>query len=444
MKIKLLIILLLIGIFVKGQVKNDSVNVIKEIKDIKNEVSTINKSMMDFKSELESKINEKDKTIEKLKKQKSKDSLEINKYKFVRNEQLNSYIESLDSINSINKQINDLKKSLLKEKDDVSTKIVDKLNTLINNKKKHLDIKKDLESKDSSLKNTTEAEKASDYLSYLNAYNFDFNSTDKTSGYLGNLNLFFNIKNSKATKWYINTGLKKIDYSFSNNNVTEDKIDNIKLNPLENINTVGNKYLTEYNRYTTSTKIKSWSGYFQLLHKITKIKNLYLHAHTEFQISKAIFKTSIQTLDTITNTITNSAPTPTIYNTLDNEYEIDKTYFGYYLGVGTTGDFLIVDNSDFKLRYFVQFSTGFSNIQEGNSRSINAFQEVKNNYSDFTPNFDSNKHFFHLLNTYVSNKINNLNLIIGTEIRGNYLSPPLYIFYVGINSDLDKIANLFQ
>jgi len=49
-----------------------------------------------------------------------------------------------------------------------------------------------------------------DNLTYLNAYNFDFNSTDKTSGYLGNLNLFFNLKNKLTpTNWFINAGLKK-------------------------------------------------------------------------------------------------------------------------------------------------------------------------------------------------------------------------------------------
>jgi len=49
----------------------------------------------------------------------------------------------------------------------------------------------------------------SDHLTYLNAYNFDFNTIDKTSGYLGNLNLFFQLKNGKATSnWYVNAGLK--------------------------------------------------------------------------------------------------------------------------------------------------------------------------------------------------------------------------------------------
>lgn len=284
----------------------------------------------------------------------------------------------------------------------------------------------------------------SDNLTYLNAYNFDFNSTDKTTGYLGNLNLFFNLKTPDATKYYINAGLKKIDYAFSNNNVTEDIIDNIKLKPLQNVSAIGDKYLTQYNRYTTSTKIRTWSGYFQLLHKITQIKNLYAHFHAELQISKVNFKTSIQTLDTITSTVTNTSSIPTLYNTLDKEYNIDKTYFGYYFGSGITGDFLVYDAANFKLRYFVQFTAGYSNIKPGNSRSINAFQKIKDNYSDFTPNFDTDNHFFHLFNTYVSNKVNGLDLIIGSEIRGNFISPPLYIFYVGINTDLDKIAKLFQ
>jgi len=102
-----------------------------------------------------------------------------------------------------------------------------------------------------------------------------------------------------------------------------------------------------------------------------------------------------------------------------------------------------VDAPKFKLRYFAQFTAGYSNIQPGNSKSINAFQTIKDNYSDFTPNFDTNNHFFHLFNTYISNKINDSDLIVGSEIRGNFTSPPLYIFYVGINTNLEKIVQLF-
>jgi len=284
-----------------------------------------------------------------------------------------------------------------------------------------------------------------DNLTYLNGYNFDFNSTDKTSGYLGNLNLFFMLKNNKKdTKWYINSGIKKINYAFSDNSVSEDAVDNIKFKPLQNVYAIGDKYLTEYNRYTTTTKINTWSGYFQLLHKISKIQNLYAHLHTELQISKVNFKTSIQTLDTLTTTVTNTTSIPQLYNTLDKEYSLDKTYFGYYFGTGITGDFIILDEPKFKLRYFVQGTVGFSNIKAGSTKSLNGFQTGKDNYSDFMPNFETNNHTFHLFNTYVSNKINGLDLIIGSEIRGNFTSPPLYIFYVGLNTDLENIAKLFQ
>jgi hypothetical protein len=284
-----------------------------------------------------------------------------------------------------------------------------------------------------------------DNLTYLNGYNFDFNSTDKTSGYLGNLNLFFMLKNNKKpTQWCINAGLKKINYAFSDNSVSEEAVDNIKLKPLQNVAAIGDKYLTEYNRYTTITKINSWSAYFQLMHKITKIQNLYAHLHTELQISKVNFKTSIQTLDTITTTVTNTSAIPALYNTLDKEYSLDKTYFGYYFGAGITGDFIILDKEPLKLRYFVQGTVGFSNIKSGSAKSLNGLQTVKDNYSDFMPNFETNNHTFHLFNTYVSNKINGLEIQIGSEIRGNFTSPPLYIFYVGLNTDLENIAKLFS
>jgi len=100
-----------------------------------------------------------------------------------------------------------------------------------------------------------------------------------------------------------------------------------------------------------------------LLHKISNIQNLYAHLHTELQISKVNFKTSIQTIDTITTTVTNTSTIPVLYNTLDKEYELDKTYFGYYIGTGITGDFIIVDKNllSFVILYKVLLAILISN-----------------------------------------------------------------------------------
>ncbi len=286
----------------------------------------------------------------------------------------------------------------------------------------------------------------SDNLTYLNAYNFDFNNSNTSSGYMGNLNLFFKLnKKDVESKWAINAGLKKTNYAFTNNNYATYVEENLLINPLDQLSEVGDKYYTEYNKYSTTSKISSWSAYFQLMYKVIKnFKNIYAHAHTELQISNVDYNIEKTNIQRVINSITTTENIPNLTPKLEDNASIHNTYFGYYLGGGLTGDFIIIDQENYKLRYFIQETIGFSNVQSGNSKSTFTDNNYFNNNVNYTGNFDSSKHFFHLLNTYISNKINGLDIIVGTEIRGVFDSPPLYIFYVGINTDLQKIGDLFR
>jgi hypothetical protein len=288
---------------------------------------------------------------------------------------------------------------------------------------------------------------ANDNLTYLNAYNFDFNNSSASSGYMGNLNLFFAInRKSGESKWAINAGLKKINYAFADSKYTTFAKENILIRPLDNVEAVGDKYYREFNQYTTTSKISSWSGYFQLLRRIAKdkIDHLYLHTHIELQISKVDFNTEKLNIQRDTATVAAIEDIPVLQTGLENNFSITNTFFGYYVGVGITGDFNIIKQDNYNLRYFVQETLGYSNLQLGNSKALLTQNEYFNNNVNFMGNFSSDRHLFHLLNTYVSNKINGLNIMIGAEIRGVFDSPPLYIFYVGINTDLQKIGGLFK
>ena len=288
-----------------------------------------------------------------------------------------------------------------------------------------------------------------DNLTYLNAYNFDFNNSNAASGYMGNLNLFFVLnKKSAEPGWAINAGLRKINYAFADTKYTAYEKENILIKPLDEVMNVNDKYLKEFNKYETTSKIGSWSAYFQVLHRIARhsIQSLYIHVHTELQISKVDFKTekfNIQS-DTVTVTAANVDKIPPLQTGLERNLNINNTYFGYYFAPGLTGDFNIIEADGYKLRYFMQESIGYCNLQLGNSKSLFTDENYYNNNVNFMGNFFSGKHFFHLLNSYVSNQINGLNIIVGTEIRGVFDAPPLYIFYVGVNTDLQKIGGLFK
>lgn len=300
------------------------------------------------------------------------------------------------------------------------------------------------EKTESKIKRKVVENKGDNNLTYLNGYNFDFSTTNSASGYLGNLNLFFKV--NEVGKWYINAGLKKINYAFSESEYAKTQIDNVAKNPLDDLTIAGTKYNKEFNKYTTSSKITSYSGYFQVLNKIfdKNIKNLYWHSHIEFQVSKVNYETAITTVQSIEKEVTPTTDLATILPILNTNYSINNTYFGFYFGTGITGDFKIIDSEEYKLTYFFQGTVGISNIQLGNNSNPFLESDYFKNNVNFTNNYDPSKHFFHLFNTYVSNKVNGLNLLIGTEIRGNFESAPLYIFYVGVNTDLEKIGALFK
>lgn len=283
-------------------------------------------------------------------------------------------------------------------------------------------------------------------LTYLNAYNFNFNSTSK-SGYLGHLSAFFKLDKSNE-KWYINAGLLKVNYSsLSSMDVNEDKIDNVLIKPLDELSE-GGKFLKEYNIYKSSLKISSYSAYVQVLRGVwsdkSKQNRIFVHGHLEFLVYDAEYSTNIETVqrDTLNATVQDIANG---FIKKINTQSVDKNnFYGIYFGAGLTGDFNIVSSDDYKLHFAFQGTVGFSNVEPGNGKHYVGNQDVENRNRDLIGNLGSNTYTFHLVHAYFTNSFNGLNLLIGTQIRGTFENPALYVFYVGVNTDLNKIAGLFK
>lgn len=103
-----------------------------------------------------------------------------------------------------------------------------------------------------------------------------------------------------------------------------------------------------------------------------------------------------------------------------------------------------MSSDDYKLHFAFQGTVGFSNVEPGNGKHYVGNQDVENRNRDLIGNLGSNTYTFHLVHAYFTNSFNGLNLLIGTQIRGTFENPALYVFYVGVNTDLNKIAGLFK
>jgi hypothetical protein len=288
-------------------------------------------------------------------------------------------------------------------------------------------------------------DKQTEHLTYLNAYNFDFNDTNN-SGYLGHLNAFFSL-NSKDT-WKINTGIMKINYtSVSTLNKSNSQIDSVLIKPLDVI-VPGSKYLKEYNVYNKNLKITSYSAYIQLMRKVWKsdngLSNVFVHGHMELLISDTEYTTEITNIQRDTVVATGENIDNTKFKQMISAKASEKnTFYGGYFGIGGTGDFKVCDTNAFSLNFFTQITLGLTNIQPGSGRSSIGDMDI-NNTADLSANMSSEHHFFHLIHSYFNSNFDGLNLIIGAQIRGPFEAPPLYAFYVGINTDLNKISALFN
>ena len=277
---------------------------------------------------------------------------------------------------------------------------------------------------------------------FTNAVNFDFGNTTKSStAYFGHLNYFFNVKNSdNLIKFYVNTGLIKVNYYSSEiNKRTIFQDDNVLENPL-NSTEPGQNYVKQFNKYDYDTKLSSYCGYVQLLRKIGKKYNiLFCHLHGELLV------TNVNTNITITNIAKENAVIPSnniipITNFLENEKSISTQNIGAFIGTGLTAKISFKKNPDDGsfINYFMQGTVGYSNTK------LNP--NLNNKQNNQPPSYEVNKSSspFFLIHSYFENNITGANIIIGSQIRGNFTNAPFYTFYIGLNLNLENFKKLLQ
>lgn len=276
-----------------------------------------------------------------------------------------------------------------------------------------------------------------DDFNFVNAVNFDFTNTSKTSAnYFGQLNYFFNLrKNGIISNWYANTGLMKLSYYSSLNKNTINRVDNVLENPLKT--QVGANYNIFYNKYEYDVKLSSLSAYAQLLRKFPGVKYNYLffHLHTEILITSLETNLQITNLQTETSTIPDTIFPISQY--LENNQSDIKQFVGAYFGLGLTAKpNFNLENT--KINCFFQGTVGLSNTQ----LSQKLIEINENNTKPFTN--DKSSAAFFLIHSYFENNLTGVNLVIGSQIRGNFTTQPLYMFYIGLSTNLENLTNLLK
>ena len=96
-------------------------------------------------------------------------------------------------------------------------------------------------------------------LTYLNAANFDFNESVKTS-YLGKLNIF--AQDIKESPLGFNAGIMRIKFNYKDSSNSTYYMENRLIHPLDSIKQ-GQQYLRQFNKYTTTRSNVTWSFYVQ-------------------------------------------------------------------------------------------------------------------------------------------------------------------------------------
>ena len=272
---------------------------------------------------------------------------------------------------------------------------------------------------------------------FLNGINFDFEGQDKTK-YVGHFNIYvpatYVTAKTKKNNWGINTGIMKISYS-PKDSLVDVKTENVLINPLDIIDGTGDKYNKQYNRYSTQTKVSSFSLYVQPMYRFKTLgtAQIYVHGHLELLMSKYVTNTKIKTIQSEEITIQDGDPIPNeadFIKLLPTKTSKNVDLNTGNFGGGLTFDFNFKDNCVL----FFQATVGFSL-----------------NHADDVPTIDDDGNYtidtsgkslkFYLVRTYFQYFTSKATqLIIGTDIRGYFpKQTPYTSVYVGINLGLDKI-----
>lgn len=294
-----------------------------------------------------------------------------------------------------------------------------------------------------------ERARAKGKLMYLNAYNFDFNSSLK-SNYLGHFNVLLPPK--KKYSWGVNLGVMKINY---NNNFDDDSIfamQNVLINPLDSIRP-GTKYIKEFNKYKSTYQNTGWSIYIQPMFQINSDINskIYLHGHIELFINNWSVTTTFTNIQKDTVKI-DANNTRGGYFYAPSNFISNKTLYNGYFGAGLTFDLCPWETSSLFIQGTIGWTTNFpqsasvADLVNKTNAAMNGPTIISTRGGVPYSQINSSKKgsIFYLSRVYLKQDISSSStIIIGADIRGIFPEyNPLYAVYVGLNLDLTVLAKL--
>ncbi len=266
-----------------------------------------------------------------------------------------------------------------------------------------------------------------DKINILTAGNFDFGEKVKLN-YLGHINFYS--PNINGKRFGINCGVMKINYNDTNQLLESYSKDNILLNPLKNP-AVGDKYISQFNRYKFSLKNVNWSNYCQLillLNKFDAQSKFYLNLHGELAINRVNIDYEFNTLyqDTM---IFDSTNVSNVYRAnVNTNGSQQKSFYNWYLGTGITGDIFICE----KGRLFTQLNAGVT-------KGIPYFPSILNYNSLVQDNPERKYSIFYMYRFYYLHTISDAAKgVFGADIRGMGKVDPQYALYLGLTIDVAK------
>ena len=172
-----------------------------------------------------------------------------------------------------------------------------------------------------------------------------------------------------------------------------------------------------FNQYDYEVKFNSYSAYVQFLMTYFNSKNIYLHLHGEFLVTNILTEINIKNLEKKTLEQQNITP---LISYLPEKINYDRQNLAGYFGGGITAKYNFFDDKKTNINYFLQLTSGISKTQVNPKLiSIN---------SNLLPKYDEAKSLepFFIVHSYFENDISNVNIIIGSQIRGDFKNPPLY------------------
>jgi hypothetical protein len=298
-------------------------------------------------------------------------------------------------------------------------------------------------------------------ITYLNAANFNFDDNADAS-YLGKLNIF--APNIGKTPFGFNAGIMRVKFNYNDTSHSRYYIENRKIHPLDSIKQ-GNKYLREYNKYTTTRSNTIWSFYVQPMYRLVtwaksaKTDNglpnslpnaIYLHLHAELLVNKTNVTSTIENLQRDTSLVDTIKPGIAYFYSPTKSIIDDRTFLNGYFGLGLNFNLDPFGNGN--SRFFFQPTIGITtNYPNWASQDISSttvsLVPVRGSNTIVTPVYQPLKSkWFYLVRTeFIQNISDDAQLIIGSDIRGLFPKfNPVYATYVGVNVNVNAIANIFS